>query len=119
MAGSAIEARAVAVRAGLAAQEFREFFADRARFRFAIAALEVGYDTLEAMPLLYLHAARVLVEELDLLAVAAVQHDIAEFLVELAERLFQVEVVMRSETLNHLVVVGGLASQEVEGSFVG
>ena len=62
-----VEARAFALGAGTAVEELRKFLADSARFRFAVAAFEIGQNALEAMRLAHLHTARVLVEEVDLL----------------------------------------------------
>ena len=105
----AVEARAVAVGTGLAVEELGEFLAHRARLGLVIAALEVRDDALEAMQLLDLHAARVLVKEIDLLAAAAEQHDVLQLLVEFGKRRLDVEVVVFRQALHHLVVIGCLA----------
>ncbi len=61
------------------------------------------------MQLLYLHAARVCVEELDLFLAAAVENDLLQFTRQLIKRRFDIETIVRRQALYHLVVVSGLA----------
>ena len=79
VAGRSVQPRALAVGAGLAVQELRELLAHGAGLGFAVAALEIREHAFEAVLLLDLHAARVVVEELDLLLAAAVQDDVCSF----------------------------------------
>ena len=72
----AIQARTTAVGTGLAVEELREFLAHGAGLGFAVASLEVRDDAFESMSFFYLHATRIFVIELNLLAAATEQHDV-------------------------------------------
>ena len=104
-----VQARSAAVGTGLTVQKFREFFAYRAGFGFTITPVKVRDHAFETMPLAHLHAARVLVEEIDLVVAAAEQNSLLQLVIEFLERRFNVELVVRRETLDHLVVVSGSA----------
>ena len=100
-----VQARATAVGTGLAIQKFRKFFANCAGLGFTITSIEVRNDTLETMQFLNLHAARIRIVKLNFLGAAAVQDDVTQFLAEFIERRFDVEIIMRRQALNHLVVI--------------
>ena len=53
-----------------------------ARLGFMIAPLEIRNHALEAVPIFYLHASRILIVELDFLAATAVQDNVFQFLAE-------------------------------------
>ena len=105
----AVQAGAAAVGAGLARQKFREFLAHRARLGLVVAPFQVRDHAFETMQLLDLHAAGVLVVELDLLLATAVQDDVAQLLRQLVERRLDVETVVFRQALDHLVVIGRLS----------
>ena len=106
VAGGAIQPRAAAFGTGLAVQELREFLAHRAGFGLTVAPLEIRDDAFEAMALAHLHAARVLVEEVNLVAAAAEQDDLLQLLAEFLERRLYIEFVVVGEAADHLVVIG-------------
>ena len=104
-----IQTRAFAIRAGLAIEELGQLLTHGTRFGFAIASVEIRQYAFEAMQFLDLQAARISVVKFDLLLATAVQNNVLQLLVEVAERRFNVELVVIRKALDHLVVIGCLA----------
>ena len=105
VAGSSIQPRALAVRAGLAAQELGQLLADHAGVGFAVPALEVRQDAFELVLAIDADAVAGDVAELDLLLAAALEQDLLDLCREFPPGQFDVEVVVLRQALDHGEVV--------------
>ena len=105
MAGSAIEARALAVCAHAGAAIFAQFFAHRAGLGLGIAAFEVGQYALEGMHAFAGLAARIGIAELHFLIATAVQDHLTHADVQLVPRRVAVKLVVRRQRTHHLKVI--------------
>ena len=116
IARGAVEARALAVGTGLAAEIFREFLAYRERVGFLVAPLEIGNDALEAMLLLRRATVAVHVTELDFLVAAAEQHDLLGLLREVLPGCLGVELEVPGHGGDEREVVRVLAVPALDGA---
>ncbi|MNO54255.1 hypothetical protein D3C76_447210 [compost metagenome] len=101
----AAQAGAVAVRAGLGAEELGQLLTHGGRFGLAVAALQVRQDALERVRALDDVAAVVEVAEVDVLPARAEQHGLLVLGGQLVERLLQAEAVVLGQRAEHLEVV--------------
>ena len=97
MSRFATQACAVAVRAGLGAEEACQLFAHAVGFGFPIAALQVGNDAFERVGAFDDIATVVQVLEVDILASAAEQDDFLMRSGQLVERLLQAETIVSGQ----------------------
>ena len=102
-----LESAALAVFTGLGVEVARKFLADRIGFGLAVAALHVRDDPFETVcPPSGAPAVRAQITEVDFLLAAAVQDDVPNFFRQTAKRLFNIEVVMLSQAVQHLEIKG-------------
>ncbi len=101
----AVQARAVAVRAGAQAEVLGELLAHRRRFGLAVPPLEVRQDALEAMLAARELAAGFRIAELDLFLAAAVEQQLPHFFGQLVPGLLDVEAEVLRERLDHVEVM--------------
>ena len=104
--GGAVEPRSPAFGTGARGSVLGQLFAHRDRFGFLVAALEVPDDAFEGMSALDRAAFAVEIFELDLLILAAEQHEILDLLRQALERRFDVEFRVPRERLDQLKIVG-------------
>ena len=106
VARCAVEAGATAVRARARAEVLGELLAHRQRLGLTVAALQIGQNALEAMPLAHRAAFALVVAELDDVRAAAVEQHMLHVGCKLGPGRLDVEVVMARQGLNELEVIG-------------